>query len=39
MKEDIQIVLTPEMYLMQIQSLNVELKKKNKEINKLSIQL
>ena len=39
MKEDIQIVLTPEMYLMQIQSLNVELKKKNQEINKLSIQL
>ena len=39
MKEDIQVVLTPELYLMQIQELGKELKKKNEEIKKLFIQL
>lgn len=39
MKNDIQVVLTPELYLMQIQALNKELKKKDTEIERLTIQL
>lgn len=36
MNEDIQLVLTPELYLIQIQSLQSEIKKKNLEIAELS---
>lgn len=39
MHEDIQVVLTPEVYLMQIQALNRELKKRDAEIERLTIQL
>lgn len=39
MHEDIQVVLTPEVYLMQIQALNRELKKRDVEIERLTIQL
>ena len=39
MQEDIQVVLTPEVYLMQIQALNRELKKRDAEVIKLSAQL
>lgn len=39
MHEDIQVVLTPEVYLMQIQALNQELKKRDAEIERLTIQL
>ena len=39
MHEDIQVVLTPEVYLMQIQALNRELKKRNAQIERLTIQL
>ncbi len=39
MHEDIQVVLTPEVYLMQIQALNRELKKRDAEIKRLTIQL
>ena len=35
MKNDIQLILSPEMYLAQIQSLDHELKKKDADINKL----
>ncbi len=39
MREDIQVVLTPEVYLMQIQALNRELKQRDADIARLSIQL
>lgn len=39
MHEDVQVVLTPEVYLMQIQALNRELKKRDAEIERLTIQL
>jgi integrase len=39
MKDDVQIVLNPEMYIVQIQSLQRELNRKDKEIRTLMIQL
>lgn len=39
MEENIQVVISPEVYLMQIQSLQKEIKKRDDEIRKLSAQL
>ena len=39
MQEDVHVVLTPEIYLMQIQALGQELKKKSEEIDRLMAEL